>query len=182
MSSSRESDRDPDGAHVADRRKRSVWRWVAGWGISSLLLMGCGSSGTVSSATTTTVPALSSQEEPPVTSTPITEPAPPPETSATTATTASRGYRAGSRFSARCTIAWPSAPMRSASGTELTTTCSGVPSRYQFVQVFYPDPDLDVTPAHPTMDVEGEVVDSARSELGYEVLAVRARRLTVVGG
>lgn len=70
--------------------------------------------------------------------------------------------------------------MRSSAGTELTTTCSGVPDRYQFVQVFYPDPHLDVTASRPTMDVEGEVVDTARSELGFEVLAVRADRIEIV--
>lgn len=103
-----------------------------------------------------------------------------------TTTTAERVVRGGASFdpgddfSARCTVAWPTAPMRSTSSVTIRTTCAGVPSQFQFVDITYPDPDLPVTPARPTVQVEGEVVDVSRSEFGFTVLVVVADDIEVL--
>lgn len=111
--------------------------------------------------------------------TPTTE----PESEATTTTakpiaTGDR-YELGDDFAARCTVAWPTAPTRSSQGITMRTTCPKVNKQFLFVDIFYDDPDLDVTPSHPTMDIRGQIVDIAESELGFKVLMVEADEVTV---
>ncbi len=48
------------------------------------------------------------------------------------------------------------------------------------MDISYDDPELKVTPSHPRIEVDGEVVDMAKSEYGFKVLAVLARKVTVL--
>ena len=110
---------------------------------------------------------------------PTTEPEPEmPPTTVKPIATGDR-YELGDDFSARCTVAWPTAPTRSAQGITMRTTCPSVNKQFLFVDIFYGDPDLDVTPSHPTMDVEGQIVDIGESEMGFKVLMVEADDVTV---
>ncbi len=80
----------------------------------------------------------------------------------------------GDPFSASCVVAWPTAPLRSSSGTQMRMNCEGVPSQFLFVDVFVPDPDLSVNPSTGYFDVRGEIVEAADSEMGFGVLLVYA--------
>jgi hypothetical protein len=119
-------------------------------------------------AATTTAPPTTTTTAPPTTAPPQTSP---PQTSPPEP----EGFEPGDSFEASCTIAWPSAPTRDSETIQMLTTCSGVPTTdFQFVQVVYPDPNLEVTPSTGAMRVEGEVYDIAESEIGYRVLIVLA--------
>jgi len=57
-------------------------------------------------------------------------------------------------------------------------TCDSVPlSQFLFVDVGYDDPDLPVTPSTGYMRVRGEIIDIARSELGFTTLIVFADQI-----
>lgn len=113
-------------------------------------------------------------------------PAPPP-TAATLAPTTPPTVRSsephfdiGEPFSARCTVAWPTAPSRGTDNIQMRTSCSGVPDQFLFVDIVYDDPDLPVTPSRSTMQVEGEIVDISRSEYGFTTLVVHASDIEVL--
>lgn len=88
-------------------------------------------------------------------------------------------YELGDRFAFRCTIAWPTAPTRSAQGITMRTSCPGVNKQFLFVDIFFADPDLPVTPSRSTMDVEGVIIDVGESEMGFKVLMVEAYDVSI---
>jgi hypothetical protein len=95
-------------------------------------------------------------------------PTPPSQTPAS-------GFSAGAAFDDYCVVAWPTAPIRSSSGIQMTMTCTHVPeSQYLFTVVAYGDPNLPITPSTGQMHVTGRVVDVATSGYGYRELVVRA--------
>ncbi|MCB1038728.1 MAG: SGNH/GDSL hydrolase family protein [Acidimicrobiales bacterium] len=83
-------------------------------------------------------------------------------------------FDVGDRFEATCTIAWPTAPSRTTSTIEMTTSCTGVPGQFLFVHISYDDPDLPVAPSPATMHVVGTIADISVSEYGYKTLIVLA--------
>lgn len=85
-----------------------------------------------------------------------------------------KAFAQGDDFDATCVVAWPTAPERTSSSIAMRMSCTGVPSRYQFVDVTYGDPNLDVTPSTGSMHVRGTVQDVARSQLGFMTLVVLA--------
>lgn len=107
------------------------------------------------------------------------EPEEPQVTEQSPSVTASGMFEIGDPFKARCTIAWPTAPMRSQRSITMRTSCGGVPGQYLFVDIVYGDPDLNVTPARSTMDVEGVIIDAGESEFGFGVLFVEATDITI---
>jgi lysophospholipase L1-like esterase len=107
---------------------------------------------------------------------PDTTPAP-PVTPPPTVRSSEQHYDIGERFSARCTVAWPTAPSRGVDNIQMRTFCPSVPDQFLFVDVVYDDPDLPVTPSRSTMQVDGEIVDIARSEFGFTVLVVYATEI-----
>lgn len=124
-------------------------------------------------AASTTPPTPSSTA--PASPAPVPVPAPTPAPTVTTAPSPS--FEIGDAFSADCVVAWPSAPVRDSTTIQMTMTCSGVPNEFQFVQVVYPDPELDVTPSTGSMHVSGQVTDFAQSQLGFQVLVVVAEEI-----
>jgi lysophospholipase L1-like esterase len=103
-----------------------------------------------------------------------TVPTPPP-----TIRSDEQHFDVGDPFTGTCTVAWPSAPARGVSSVTIRTTCPGVPAQFLFVDITIDDPDLAVTPSHPTVAVEGVVADISRSEFGFTVLVVYASSATV---
>lgn len=89
-------------------------------------------------------------------------------------------YDIGDDFAATCTVAWPFAPARGANVVTFRTTCPSVPKQFLFVDIQYDDPDLPVTPSHPTVRVEGTVGEILRSEYGFTTLVVVADRVDVL--
>ena len=108
---------------------------------------------------------------------PTTEPETPPPTNA--APTSNR-FKVGDTFSARCTIAWPTAPAVGTDSIEMRTSCPSVSNEYLFVDVIYGDPNLRVTPSRSTMQIHGKVIDIVRNGLGFTTLAVEANRITLL--
>lgn len=88
--------------------------------------------------------------------------------------TSGRRFDIGDRFSATCTVAWPTAPVRGSDSIQMTMDCRGVPGQFPLVQVIYGDPDLPVTPSRSTMRVDGTINDIAQSEFGFKLLVVEA--------
>ena len=80
----------------------------------------------------------------------------------------------GDEFSGDCIVAWPTAPIYTTGGIQLTMSCAGVPHQFLFVVVFYPDPNLPITPSTGTVRVHGQIVDIAESAYGYRELVVEA--------
>ncbi len=114
--------------------------------------------------------------EPVATQPPVPTGTAPPPTGSETAS-----FEIGAAFSARCTIAWPTAPARGSTSIQMRTSCSGVPTEeFLFVDIVYDDPDLPVSPLRSTMDVRGEIADIVRSEFGFTVLVVYATSLTIL--
>lgn len=88
--------------------------------------------------------------------------------------TSGQKYEIGDEFSADCIVAWPTAPIYTTGGIQLTMSCAGVPHQFLFVVVFYPDPNLPITPSTGTVRVHGQIVDIAESAYGYRELVVEA--------
>lgn len=84
------------------------------------------------------------------------------------------GFEIGDSFAGDCSVAWPTAPSYTPTTIELTTTCSGVPTQFQFVHISYPDPDLPINPSTGSSHVEGVIVNVAVSEYGWKTLYVNA--------
>lgn len=84
-------------------------------------------------------------------------------------------YDVGEPFAAQCVIAWPWAPVHTSETTQMRMSCGGVPSQFTFVQVIYPDPDLQMT-SDPVI-VYGEIVDYAIPEFGFQSLVVVASEI-----
>lgn len=106
-------------------------------------------------------------------------PASPAPTPSPTVRSSEPHFDIGEPFAARCVIAWPTAPSRGTGSIQMRTSCSGVPTQFQFVDIVYPDPDLPVSPSRSSMDVRGEIVDIVRSEFGFTVLVVFAYEIVV---
>ncbi|MCU1368213.1 MAG: hydrolase family protein [Ilumatobacteraceae bacterium] len=85
----------------------------------------------------------------------------------------------GSPFTDTCVIAYPTAPQIGVDSIQMTTTCTGQPPKYLFVEILYGDPNLAVSPTHPTIHVTGAVVDIVTSRYGYTTLVVQADTVTV---
>ncbi|MCU1400048.1 MAG: hydrolase family protein [Acidimicrobiales bacterium] len=85
----------------------------------------------------------------------------------------------GSPFTDTCVIAYPTAPQIGVDSIQMTTTCTGQPPTYLFVDILYGDPNLAVSPTHPTIHVSGAVVDIVTSRYGYTTLVVQADTITV---
>jgi hypothetical protein len=100
-----------------------------------------------------------------------TTPSPPPVSDGTS------HFEIGDRFVASCVVAWPTAPVRTTTTIQMRMSCNGVPQQYLFVDVVYPDPNLQVTPSTGYMQVEGTIADMATSEFGYRTLIVQADRI-----
>jgi len=123
-------------------------------------------------APTTTTTTAASQPEP-------TEPiSTVPETTDPPIRSGGR-YDIGDSFEADCTIAWPTAPTRLSDSISMTTTCTGVPGQFLFVDVQYGDPDLPVTSSRARMRVKGQIADIAQNEYGYKYLVVLADDVTL---
>lgn len=105
---------------------------------------------------------------------PSPEAPPAPSTTPPTVRSSEPHFDIGDPFSARCTVAWPTAPSRGTDNIQMRTSCSGVPDQFLFVDIVYDNPDLPVTPSRSTMQVEGEIVDISRSEYGFTTLVVYA--------
>lgn len=150
----------------------SIYRRVATALVLCVASTACGGTSSPSGDTVAVTTADVTATTPPVQTVPYTSTSP-------TATSQSNGYAVGSDFNATCTIAWPTAPVRTTSAIQMTTTCPGVPSTFQFVVVVYGDPKLAVSPSHATIVVRGKVVDIAQSEYGFKELVVEASSATV---
>lgn len=101
---------------------------------------------------------------------PTTTPEPAPEIEPPEET-----FGLGDEFSSDCVVAWPTAPVHTSQGIQMTMSCTATPSeRFLFTQVSYADPDFVITPSTGAVHVTGQVVDVARSEYGYSVLLVEA--------
>lgn len=111
-------------------------------------------------------PVEKSSKPPPTKPTAAPKPPPPPPPPTPT-------LEVGSPFDDECVVAWPTAPTRTTDTIELTMSCDHIPDEFLFAVVFYGDPDLDIHP-DTTAHVEGEVVDVAESDYGYQVLVVEA--------
>jgi hypothetical protein len=111
--------------------------------------------------------------------TPAPEPKPEPAPSTETAPP-SDSLEIGSSFASWCVVAWPTAPVVSSEGIQMTMSCDAVPeSEYLFTAVLYGDPDLPVSPEHARAYVEGTISDVAESEYGYRELVVLATNVEV---
>jgi hypothetical protein len=114
----------------------------------------------------------------PAQSHPNPTPTPPPSASGTSGTDGSLGI--GSEFESWCVVAWPTAPVTSSEGIEMTMSCEAVPEdRYLFTEVLYGDPDLPISPEDSRAYVVGRVADVAHSEYGYDELVVEASSVKV---
>jgi hypothetical protein len=90
------------------------------------------------------------------------------------------GLSPGAIFESKCVVAWPSAPIYTSQGIQMTMSCVGVPeSKYLFTNVNFDDPNFRITPATGPVDVKGRVVDVARSSYGYSELVVVASAITI---
>jgi hypothetical protein len=86
----------------------------------------------------------------------------------------------GASFASWCVVAWPTAPVTSSEGIQMTMSCDAVPeNEYLFTVVLYGDPDLPVSPEHARAYVEGTISDVAESKYGYRELVVQARSVEV---
>jgi pimeloyl-ACP methyl ester carboxylesterase len=88
-------------------------------------------------------------------------------------------FTPGAPFVASCVNAWPTAPSYTSTSITMTMSCSGVPSKYLFVQVIYGDPNFPIRPSTGRVSVRGRVVDVARSAYGYSELLVEATTVTI---
>jgi hypothetical protein len=103
------------------------------------------------------------------------KPQPAPSTSTSQPPPSEGSLAVGSSFASWCVVAWPTAPVISSEGIEMTMSCDAVPEdEYLFTEVFYEDPDLPVSPEHARAYVVGKVADVAHSEYGYDELVVEA--------
>lgn len=109
------------------------------------------------------------------TSTPI----PKPTASLPTATPIGSSWTVGGEVSTRCSVAWPTAPVRTSTSIQLRMTCAGQPRAYLFVDVEYDDPSFPITPSTGPVLVTGTVVDVATSGYGFKTVLVHARRMTI---
>jgi lysophospholipase L1-like esterase len=100
-------------------------------------------------------------------------------TATTTQITTGRTFQIGDSFSARCVVAWPTAPQRSRSGTDMRMSCLGVPKQFLFVDVPSDDRNLPITPSTGHVQVTGRILDVAESEHGFRVLVVYASRVDI---
>jgi hypothetical protein len=109
------------------------------------------------------------------------QPAPKPSTSSSEPPPTPSGSLAiGSPFASQCVVAWPTAPVVTSEGIQMTMSCAAVPEgEYLFTEVFYGDPDLPVSPDHAQAYVVGTVRDVAHSEYGYSELVVEASSVKV---
>lgn len=103
----------------------------------------------------------------PTTITPV--PSQPPAT-----VSPSSGFGVGASFSQSCRVAWPTNPVRDATGIRMQMSCPGVPAAFFVVQVRYDDPTFEVTPSSGPMLVTGHVVDITEADGGVQVLVVQA--------
>ena len=102
-------------------------------------------------------------------------PAPATPTPTPTASATASGFEPGAPFRSTCVVAWPTAPVHTSHGIEMTMSCSAVPRRrFLFTKVSYDDPDFTITPSTGPVQVSGRVADIARSEYGYSNLIVEA--------
>jgi hypothetical protein len=99
-----------------------------------------------------------------------------PTTTAPTTTAQPTGdYSIGAPFDDECVVDWPTAPLVTSNSIQMTMGCVHVPeNEFQFTQVIYDDPNLNVTPDTGRMHVVGKVVDIAKSDYGYTELVVEA--------
>lgn len=112
--------------------------------------------------------------------TPSPKPRPGPPTSTSQPPPSEGSLAIGSSFESWCVVAWPTAPVISSEGIEMTMSCDAVPGdEYLFTEVFYEDPDLPVSPEHARAYVVGQVADVAHSEYGYDELVVEASSVKV---
>jgi hypothetical protein len=89
----------------------------------------------------------------------------------------------GSHFESWCVVAWPTAPLITTEGIQMTMSCDAVPeSQYLFTEVAYGDPNLPISPEHARAYVIGQVVDVGESAYGYSELVVEASSVEVEGG
>lgn len=110
---------------------------------------------------------------------PVAKPKPRPAPSTSTAPP-SDSLSIGSSFVSWCVVAWPTAPVVSSEGIQMTMSCDAVPeNEYLFTVVLYGDPDLPVSPEHARAYVEGTISDVAESEYGYRELVVEATSVEV---
>jgi hypothetical protein len=123
------------------------------------------------SSASTPGPGKITTAQPPTTQ----RPAPPP---VQTTPRAPQPLAIGSAFDDKCVVAWPTAPVRTTDSIEMTMSCAHVPeSTYLLTQVIYNDPNLSITPSTGAINVEGRVVDVAKSEYGYKELVVQASNI-----
>lgn len=108
----------------------------------------------------------------PATTPPVVPPDPPAAAPAST-------FAPGDPFDRSCVVAWPTAPVRTATAIQLTMSCRGVPDGYRLVQVVYGDPHLPIRPSTGAVRVLGHVADVAASEYGYKDLVVQADTVTL---
>ncbi len=86
----------------------------------------------------------------------------------------------GSTFASWCVVAWPTAPVISKEGIQMTMSCDAVPeNEYLFTVVLYGNPDLPISTEHSRAFVEGTISDVAESEYGYRELVVQATSVEV---
>lgn len=84
------------------------------------------------------------------------------------------GWGVGDRFSDLCSVAWPTAPVITATSIEVTTFCQHTPQQFLFVHVSYPDPDLPLNPMTGFSRVEGTIVGTSTNGVGVKQLVVEA--------
>lgn len=107
-------------------------------------------------------------------------PTPPPSTSEPSG--ADQSLEIGSPFESWCVVAWPTAPVVTSEGIQMTMSCEAVPEdQYLFTEVVYGDPDLPISPEHARAHVVGTIVDVAESAYGYSELVVEASSVEVEG-
>lgn len=75
-----------------------------------------------------------------------------------------------------CTPVVP--PSRSSAATLLRLACPGLPDDIQFADVSVADPDVDVPSMGTQIDVEGEIVDVVKSEVGFTTILVAAESVS----
>jgi hypothetical protein len=99
--------------------------------------------------------------------------------SSTVPITTGRRFEVGDRFDASCIVAWPFAPVRSGSGTDMRMSCLNVPGQFLFIDVHSDDRNLPITPSTGRVRVIGRIADIAESELGFRTLRVNATSVVV---
>ena len=93
--------------------------------------------------------------------------------------TTGRRFDIGDKFDASCVVAWPTAPVRSQSGTDMRMSCGGVPGQFLFVDVHTNDRNLAINPSTGSVRVIGKIVDIAESEYGFRSLVVLASQVVL---